>query len=167
MMKQNRASSLSCASPISGEPTIHFRIGIRVHWIEKEIKFRRTDYPNVICNFSSSIPWSAIQSSSSQVPTISNKHRVITNKDNHEQKANLNRSFHVITTITFAVEGIGNWPSQVPIVVGSSSSGPDTVLQPTRWCRHKMNLSDHPWNTNLAPRRDIFSLGNPTPNYIL
>jgi hypothetical protein len=38
----------------------------------------------------------------------SNKHRVITNKDNHEQKANLNRSIHLITTITFAVEGIGN-----------------------------------------------------------
>jgi hypothetical protein len=36
MMKQNRAPSPSCASPISGEPTIHFRIG--VHSIEKEIK---------------------------------------------------------------------------------------------------------------------------------
>jgi hypothetical protein len=79
-MQQNRAPSPSCASPISGEPTIHFRIGIGVHSIEKQIKFRRTNYPNTICNFSGSIPLSAIESSSSQVSTRSHKQRAITTK---------------------------------------------------------------------------------------
>jgi len=159
-MKQNRAPSPSCASPISGEPTIRIRIGIGVHWRwTVQRKKLNSEGPIIPTQYVTSLVPSHDQQSNPAAHKIQPnqiKHQVIANKENREQKANLDPSISAQPSPSCISSSPNPYHKRESAVTTSNHKG--TLIQRTmELLPYKsdipdpMNPCDRAWETDLVP----------------